>query len=104
MEDDIATRCHIRPFSILYSSSPCTTSCWENSTCGGLAQGIASDLKRTETNPQPADADRISHDNPDLVAYWTFEEGSGYVVRDVSDKGHDLHIQQPPQWRVSYLC
>lgn len=46
---------------------------------------------------------RIQHDDPDLTAYWTFEEGSGYLVKDVTGNGHDLHIQQPPQWRVSFL-
>lgn len=52
-------------------------------------------------NEANVDIGRIKHNDPDLVAYWTFEEGSGYLVKDVTAKGHDLHIQQPPQWRVS---
>lgn len=52
-------------------------------------------------NEADVDIGRIKHDDPDLVAYWTCEEGSGYLVKDVTGKGHDLHIQQPPQWRVS---
>lgn len=64
-------------------------------------QGIASDVKRTEVNEADVDIGRIKHNDPDLVAYWTFEEGSGYLVKDVTGKGHDLHIQQAPQWRVS---
>ncbi|KAL3133740.1 hypothetical protein ABBQ32_008228 [Trebouxia sp. C0010 RCD-2024] len=65
-----------------------------------IQQGIASDVKRTEVNEADVDIGRIKHNDPDLVAYWTFEEGSGYLVKDVTGKGHDLHIQQAPQWRV----
>lgn len=64
-------------------------------------QGMASDLKRAE--PSTEASDRVSPSDPDLVAYWTFEEGSGYLVKDVTAHKHDLHIQQPPQWRVSCL-
>ena len=70
----------------------------------GCLQGIASDVKRTQANEGFEDIGRIQHDDPDLTAYWTFEEGSGYLVKDVTGKGHDLHIQQPPQWRVSFLA
>ena len=38
--------------------------------------------------------------NPDLVAYWKFDAGSGYAVKDTSDNGHDLRMSFPPQWRV----
>ncbi len=38
--------------------------------------------------------------HPDLVLYYKFDEGQGYVVRDVTGKGHDLKITQPPQWEV----
>ena len=62
---------------------------------------MASDLKRAE--PSTEASDRVSLSDPDLVAYWTFEEGSGYLVKDVTANKHDLHIQQPPQWRVSCL-
>ena len=61
---------------------------------------MASDLRRTE--PAADSPDRIRGSEADLVAYWTFEEGSGYLVKDVTSNKHDLHIQQPPQWRVSY--
>ncbi len=64
-------------------------------------QGMASDLKRAE--PSSEASDRVSPNDPDLVAYWTFEEGSGYLVKDVTANKHDLHIQQPPHWRVSCL-
>ena len=62
---------------------------------------MASDLQRAE--PSSEASDRISPSEADLVAYWTFEEGSGYLVKDVTANKHDLHIQQPPHWRVSCL-
>ena len=62
---------------------------------------MVSDLKRTEPISHDTDGDRMRRNDPDLVAYWTFEEGSGYLVKDVTNKGHDLHIQGQPQWRVT---
>ena len=62
---------------------------------------MASDLKRAE--PSSEASDRISPSDPYLVAYWTFEEGSGYLVKDVTANKHHLHLQQPPHWRVSCL-
>ena len=43
----------------------------------------------------------INSDDPDLVAYWKFDEGSGYVVHDAAGHGHDLHILNEPKWQVS---
>ncbi len=59
---------------------------------------MASDLKRAE--PSSKASDRVSPGEADLVAYWTFEEGSGYLVKDATANKHHLHIQKPPQWRV----
>ncbi|KAL0039599.1 hypothetical protein WJX77_003012 [Trebouxia sp. C0004] len=59
---------------------------------------MAGDLKPAE--PSTEASVRVSPTDPDLVAYWTFEEGSGYLVKDVTANKHDLHIQQPPHWRV----
>lgn len=42
----------------------------------------------------------INPSNPDLVAYWTFDEGKGYTVRDMTGHGHDLLATQPPRWEV----
>jgi cysteine-rich repeat protein len=42
----------------------------------------------------------IDKDHPDLVAYWNFNEGSGYTVKDVTNHGHDLIATQPPRWEV----
>ena len=42
----------------------------------------------------------VSREDSDLVAWWTFDEGEGYTVKDVTDHGHDLHILQPPRWEV----
>ncbi len=39
--------------------------------------------------------------HPDLVAYYKFDEGQGYVVHDATGHGHDLYIaKQPAQWEV----
>lgn len=41
--------------------------------------------------------------HPDLVAYYKFDEGAGYVVKDVTGRGHDLSItQSPPGWQVGW--
>ena len=42
----------------------------------------------------------INPSDPDLVAYWTFDEGQGYTVRDMTGHGHDLMATQPPRWEV----
>ena len=42
----------------------------------------------------------INPSDPDLIAYWTFDEGKGYTVKDVTGKGHDLLATQPPRWEV----
>jgi hypothetical protein len=39
--------------------------------------------------------------HPDLVAYYKFDEGTGYTIRDVTGRGHDLTATQPPRWQVS---
>jgi len=42
----------------------------------------------------------VDKDDPDLVAYWKFDEGAGYVVRDVTGHGHDLYLTEEPRWSV----
>ena len=42
----------------------------------------------------------INPKDPDLVAYWTFDEGQGYIVKDITANGHDLLATQPPRWEV----
>jgi cysteine-rich repeat protein len=42
----------------------------------------------------------INPSDPDLVAYWTFDEGQGYTVKDITNNGHDLLATQPPRWEV----
>ncbi|KAL6765981.1 concanavalin A-like lectin/glucanase domain-containing protein [Haematococcus lacustris] len=43
----------------------------------------------------------IDPKHPDLVAYYNFDEGAGYVVKDISGNGNDLLITQPPTWEVT---
>lgn len=43
---------------------------------------------------------KIDPKDKDLVAYWKFDEGQGYVVHDVTGNGHDLHMMEEPTWKV----
>src|SRR5690348_441027 len=36
----------------------------------------------------------------DLVAYWDFNAGAGYTIKDVTNHGHDLIASQRPHWEV----
>ena len=45
-----------------------------------------------------SDSDLASH--PDLVAYYTFENDTGYVIKDVSLHSHDLQAISKPNWQV----
>lgn len=36
----------------------------------------------------------------DLVAYWDFNSGAGYTIKDVTNHGHDLIAVQAPKWEV----
>ncbi len=58
-------------------------------------------LQRIGQNPEGTVGNGISNDDPDLVAYWTFDEGRGYVVHDVTKRGHDLYLTSEPHWEVS---
>lgn len=40
------------------------------------------------------------HQDPDLTAYWKFDEAEGFVVHDITGNGHDLYMSSPPQWQV----
>jgi cysteine-rich repeat protein len=37
---------------------------------------------------------------PDLVAYWDFNAGVGYSIKDVTNHGHDLIATKRPNWEV----
>jgi len=34
----------------------------------------------------------------DLVAYWTFDEGSGKTVKDMTGNGHNGKFVADPEW------
>lgn len=42
----------------------------------------------------------VRANHPDLVAYWRFDEGQGYLVQDATGHGHDLYATQEPRWAV----
>ena len=59
-----------------------------------------------EVRPQQ---EAVSKEDPNLVAWWDFEEGEGYLVKDITGHGHDLHLLQEPRWQVgvamrSWVC
>lgn len=37
------------------------------------------------------------------MAYWKFDEGQGYVVKDATGKGHDLMMMEEPSWEVRHI-
>ena len=63
-------------------------------------QGMGTALQRIGQNPEGTTGSGVSNDDPDLVAYWTFDEGRGYVVHDVTQRGHDLYLTSEPHWEV----
>ncbi|KAL4422517.1 hypothetical protein ABPG75_008714 [Micractinium tetrahymenae] len=64
-----------------------------------IQQGMAGNLFRKGATGQPAGPAVDPHD-PDLVAYWNFDEGKGWRVHDVTGHGHDLIATQEPRWEV----
>jgi len=42
----------------------------------------------------------LDANHPDLVAYWKFDAGDGYNVKDATGRGHDLRMSYVPHWRV----
>ncbi len=45
----------------------------------------------------------VSESDPNLVAYWKFDEGQGYLVKDATGKGHDMRLTSQPNWMVRLL-
>ena len=45
-------------------------------------------------------AHAVADKDPDLVAYWKFDEGDGFLARDSTGRGHDLRLTAPPRWMV----
>ena len=42
----------------------------------------------------------VSKEDRNLLAWWDFEEGEGYLVKDITGHGHDLNLLQEPRWQV----
>ncbi len=58
-------------------------------------------LHRTGTSGGHFNDPAIKLNDKDLVAYWNFDEGQGYQVKDQTSNGHHLHATNAPQWQVS---
>ena len=69
-------------------------------TCPPGLQGMKTALHAdgaAEVRPQQ---ETVSKEDLNLVAWWDFEEGEGYLVKDITGRGHDLHLLQEPRWQV----
>ena len=79
-----------------------TSWCLHADTLVGLmVQGMETALQRTGQEVTGEAGSRgVDKNDPDLVAYWTFDEGRGYVVHDASGHGHDLFLTNEPKWQV----
>ncbi|HLY75815.1 MAG TPA: LamG domain-containing protein, partial [Planctomycetota bacterium] len=65
---------------------------------------VSSSRKAAPTEPELKDLEKDRETaeglplDPDLVAWWTFEEGSGDQVLDATGKGHDAKLVGSAQW------
>merc|ERR1711977_427854 len=63
-----------------------------------INEGMRADDGRTQDHGY--DNPGISADPPDLVAYYKFDAGEGFVVKDATGRGNDLKMLYEPKWRV----
>lgn len=45
----------------------------------------------------------INPKDPHLVAYYNFDEGDGYLIRDLTGRGNDLYLSRPPSFEIVRL-
>ena len=68
-------------------------------------QGMKTAMHRTGTGGSNfTGGSGVNLDDSTLVAYWAFDEGQGYVIKDVTGHGHDLHATSIPHWQVKFYC
>ena len=77
--------------------------------CPPVLQGMKTALHANGTAEVRQQQGTVSREDPNLVAWWDFEEGEGYLVKDITGRGHDLHLLQEPRWQVgvavrSHFC
>ena len=60
-------------------------------------QGMSTAAERAGVDGDGA----VSDHDPDLVAYWKFDEGQGFLVKDSTGRGHDLYLTGEPRWQVN---
>ncbi len=65
-----------------------------------IVAAMRSNLQEKGSGGRGRNKKPINPSDPDLVAYWTFDEGQGYIVKDQTGNGHDLLATQPPRWEV----
>ncbi|KAK9789369.1 hypothetical protein WJX73_005379 [Symbiochloris irregularis] len=65
-----------------------------------IIKGMNTALRRTGSSGGKLDPGSKITSHPDLVAYWDFDEGQGYLVKDKTGHGHDLTLTHDPEWLV----
>ncbi len=68
--------------------------------CPPGLQGMKTALHADGAAEVKQQQEAVSKDDRNLVAWWDFEEGEGYLVKDITGHGHDLHLLQEPRWQV----
>jgi cysteine-rich repeat protein len=70
-------------------------------TADEIRGAMKSHLKNKGITGDSDKGQSIDPKDRDLVAYYNFDEGSGYMVRDLTGNGHDLIVTQKPSWEVA---
>ena len=83
------------------SSGDCSLNACPPALLPQIAAGMRGQLYRKGMTGESSEGAPIDPHDPDLVAYWNFDEGEGYKVADGTGRGHDLVITSPPRWEVS---
>eukprot|EP01024_Parvocaulis_polyphysoides_P075800 TRINITY_DN980_c0_g3_i3.p1 TRINITY_DN980_c0_g3~~TRINITY_DN980_c0_g3_i3.p1 ORF type:complete len:1054 (-),score=150.66 TRINITY_DN980_c0_g3_i3:249-3056(-) len=63
-----------------------------------VKQHYYQDLNQTPDSATSSSSKELYKSDKNLVAYWTFDLGSGYSVIDETGNGHNLYILGNPQW------
>ncbi|BDA49076.1 probable Sushi, von Willebrand factor type A, EGF and pentraxin pentraxin domain-containing protein at C-terminar half [Coccomyxa sp. Obi] len=57
-------------------------------------------IKQGMATASEGNSGAVSEHDPDLVAYWKFDEGKGYLVKDSTSHGNNLYLTGEPKWQV----
>lgn len=70
-----------------------------------LLQGMSTALHRSGLGGTDFNqTDKSIRGHKDLVAYWDFEDGPGYKLKDVTGHDHDLNALAETRWQVTFTA